>query len=117
MPVESRQTSRYTLVRFLRGSFILVILYTVLVVLLSGKSLNLCLWDFCGDPFYLYPHYLFHEQPSITVLTFSMPDYSAHNFAQQVSVKVKVIVTLPSQGHCDFVQAFSYFPPCAVESE
>ena len=54
----------------------------------AGKSLNLCLWDFCGDPFYLYPHYMFHEQPSITVLTFSMPDYSAQNFAQQVSVRI-----------------------------
>nr|KAG5696736.1 hypothetical protein BaRGS_028856 [Batillaria attramentaria] len=49
-----------------------------------GKSLNLCLWDFCGHPFYLYPHYIFHEQPSITVLTFSMPDYSPQNFEKQV---------------------------------
>ncbi|KAL8583226.1 hypothetical protein ACOMHN_013781 [Nucella lapillus] len=49
-----------------------------------GKSLNLCLWDFCGEPFYLYPHYLFHEQPAITVLTFSVPDYSPQLFHQQV---------------------------------
>ncbi|XP_070173015.1 malignant fibrous histiocytoma-amplified sequence 1 homolog isoform X1 [Littorina saxatilis] len=49
-----------------------------------GKSLNLCLWDFCGDPFYLYPHYLFHEQPSITVLTFSMADYSTEHFNEHV---------------------------------
>ncbi|XP_025080166.1 malignant fibrous histiocytoma-amplified sequence 1 homolog isoform X2 [Pomacea canaliculata] len=49
-----------------------------------GKSLNLCVWDFCGHPFYLYPHYLFHEHPSVTILTFSMPDYSGDSFTQQV---------------------------------
>ncbi|KAL8598916.1 hypothetical protein ACOMHN_015495 [Nucella lapillus] len=49
-----------------------------------GMALNLCVWDFCGDPFYLFPHYLFHEQPSVTLLTFSLPDYSHASFGQQV---------------------------------
>ncbi|KAJ8310172.1 hypothetical protein KUTeg_012037 [Tegillarca granosa] len=43
---------------------------------LPGKSLQVGLWDFCGHPFYLYPHYVFFEQPSLAILTFNMKEYS-----------------------------------------
>jgi hypothetical protein len=46
----------------------------------QGKSLNLCIWDFCGHPFYRYPHYLFFEQPSLAILTFDMKAYSPDKF-------------------------------------
>lgn len=46
----------------------------------QGRYLEMCIWDFCGDPFYLYPHYMFLEQPSIAVLTFNMKQYSSNKF-------------------------------------
>ena len=50
----------------------------------SQKALNLCLWDFCGDNFYLYPHYLFFEQPAITILTFNMYEYRSELFEEMI---------------------------------
>lgn len=50
----------------------------------SHKALNLCLWDFCGHPFYLYPHYLFYEQPAITILTFNMYQYKSELFDEMI---------------------------------
>ena len=50
----------------------------------SRKALNMCLWDFCGDHFYLYPHYLFFEQPAITILTFDMYEYRSELFDEMI---------------------------------
>ena len=50
----------------------------------SQRALNLCLWDFCGDNFYLYPHYLFFEQPAITILTFNMYEYKSELFEELI---------------------------------
>ncbi|XP_041349799.1 malignant fibrous histiocytoma-amplified sequence 1 homolog isoform X2 [Gigantopelta aegis] len=49
-----------------------------------GRSLHLNIWDLCGHPFYLYPHYLFLEQPSIAILTFNMAEYTEENFDEMV---------------------------------
>ncbi|XP_060560981.1 malignant fibrous histiocytoma-amplified sequence 1 homolog isoform X2 [Ruditapes philippinarum] len=51
----------------------------------NKKSLNLCIWDFCGNPFYLYPHYMFFEQPAIAILTFNMYTYQPEKFEEMVS--------------------------------
>lgn len=51
----------------------------------NKKTLNLCIWDFCGDPFYLYPHYMFFEQPAIAILTFNMYTYTPEKFEEMVS--------------------------------
>ncbi|XP_053403318.1 malignant fibrous histiocytoma-amplified sequence 1 homolog isoform X2 [Mercenaria mercenaria] len=50
-----------------------------------NKTLNLCIWDFCGNPFYLYPHYMFFEQPAIAILTFNMYTYTSDKFDEMVS--------------------------------
>ncbi|KAJ8309671.1 hypothetical protein KUTeg_011536 [Tegillarca granosa] len=51
---------------------------------LPGKSLQVGLWDFCGHPFYLYPHYVFFEQPSLAILTFNMKEYSDDRFDELI---------------------------------
>lgn len=49
------------------------------------RSLNLCIWDFCGHPFYLFPHYMFFEQPAIAILTFNMYTYKTEDFDEVIS--------------------------------
>ena len=49
------------------------------------RSLNLCIWDFCGHPFYLFPHYMFFEQPAIAILTFNMYTYKSEDFDTVIS--------------------------------
>ncbi|CAL1531996.1 unnamed protein product [Lymnaea stagnalis] len=49
-----------------------------------GKSLEMNIWDFCGHPFYMYPHYVFFEHPTITLLTFNMAEFSPAVFGQQL---------------------------------
>lgn len=49
------------------------------------RTLNLCIWDFCGNSFYLFPHYMFFEQPAIAILTFNMHTYSTDKFEEMVS--------------------------------
>lgn len=51
---------------------------------LPGKSLQVGLWDFCGHPFYLYPHYVFFEQPSLAILTFNLTEYSDDRFDELI---------------------------------
>lgn len=51
----------------------------------NTKTLNLCIWDFCGDSFYLYPHYMFFEQPAIAILTFNMYTYKSEQFDDVIS--------------------------------
>ncbi|KAH3797569.1 hypothetical protein DPMN_151152 [Dreissena polymorpha] len=52
----------------------------------SGKrSLEMCIWDFCGHPFYLFPHYMFFEQPAIAILTFNMFTYRSEHFEDMIS--------------------------------
>ncbi|KAK3604652.1 hypothetical protein CHS0354_007195 [Potamilus streckersoni] len=48
------------------------------------RVLQLSIWDFCGNPFYLSPHYLFLEQPAIVVLTFNMKTYTSESFDKMV---------------------------------
>ncbi|XP_005096406.2 malignant fibrous histiocytoma-amplified sequence 1 homolog [Aplysia californica] len=49
-----------------------------------GRALELSIWDFCGHPFYMYPHYVFFEQPTITILTFNMAEYRDERFEEQI---------------------------------
>ncbi|XP_052784171.1 malignant fibrous histiocytoma-amplified sequence 1-like isoform X2 [Mya arenaria] len=52
----------------------------------SGKrTLNMTIWDFCGHPFYLFPHYMFFEQPAIAILTFNMHSYRSEHFEEVIS--------------------------------
>ena len=48
------------------------------------RPLQLCIWDLCGHPFYLYPHYPFFEQPSIALLTFNMKEYCSEKFDEMI---------------------------------
>ncbi|XP_046374544.2 malignant fibrous histiocytoma-amplified sequence 1 homolog isoform X1 [Haliotis rufescens] len=75
-----------------------------------GRSLNLCIWDFCGDPFYLYPHYIFFELPSITVLTFNMAEYKSSKFEEMIGTwfdwmvaKTNKLVVILVGTHCDLI--------------
>lgn len=75
-----------------------------------GKSLNLCIWDFCGHPFYRYPHYLFFEQPSLAILTFDMKAYSPEKFNDVIAswfdwmlAKTNKIVTILVGTHGDLL--------------
>lgn len=72
------------------------------------RSLNLCIWDFCGHPFYLFPHYMFFEQPAIAILTFNMHTYKSENFDEVISswfdwmvAKTKNLVVLLVGTHAD----------------
>ena len=76
----------------------------------QGKSLNLCIWDFCGHPFYRYPHYLFFEQPSLAILTFDMKAYSPDKFDDVIAswfdwmlAKTNKIVTILVGTHGDLL--------------
>ncbi|XP_071163280.1 malignant fibrous histiocytoma-amplified sequence 1 homolog isoform X1 [Mytilus edulis] len=76
----------------------------------QGKSLNLCIWDFCGHAFYRYPHYLFFEQPSIAILTFDMKAYSSEEFDDLIAswfdwmmAKTNKIVTILVGTHGDLL--------------
>ena len=51
----------------------------------NKKSLYMNIWDFCGHPFYLFPHYMFFEQPAIAILTFNMHAYRAEHFDEMIS--------------------------------
>ena len=74
------------------------------------KYLQLCIWDFCGHPFYLFPHYLFFEQPSITILTFNMKQYTPERFDELIGswfdwmiAKTNKLVVLLVGTHGDLV--------------
>ncbi|XP_033759416.1 malignant fibrous histiocytoma-amplified sequence 1-like isoform X1 [Pecten maximus] len=76
----------------------------------QGKYLQFSIWDFCGDPFYLYPHYMFLEQPSIAVLTFNMKQYSSNKFDEMIGswfdwmiAKTNRLVVLLVGTHSDLV--------------
>ncbi|KAK3776900.1 hypothetical protein RRG08_024671 [Elysia crispata] len=73
-----------------------------------GKSLELSIWDFCGHPFYMYPHYVFFEQPTITILTFNMAAYKPEAFEEQIGcwfdwmiAKTNKIVVILVGTQCD----------------
>ncbi|GFN91558.1 malignant fibrous histiocytoma-amplified sequence 1-like protein [Plakobranchus ocellatus] len=73
-----------------------------------GKSLELSIWDFCGHPFYMYPHYVFFEQPTITILTFNMAAYKPEAFEDQIGcwfdwmiAKTNKIVVILVGTQCD----------------
>ncbi|GFS14041.1 malignant fibrous histiocytoma-amplified sequence 1-like [Elysia marginata] len=73
-----------------------------------GKSLELSIWDFCGHPFYMYPHYVFFEQPTITILTFNMAAYKPELFEEQIGcwfdwmiAKTNKIVVILVGTQCD----------------
>ncbi|BFZ00350.1 hypothetical protein BsWGS_03389 [Bradybaena similaris] len=51
---------------------------------MPGKSLELCIWDFCGHAFYMYPHYTFFEHPSVAILTFNMQEYTEATFHDHI---------------------------------
>lgn len=48
------------------------------------RPLQLCLWDFCGHPYYQFPHYLFFEQPSVALLTFNMKEFTPQKFNDMI---------------------------------
>ncbi|RUS72809.1 hypothetical protein EGW08_019433, partial [Elysia chlorotica] len=75
-----------------------------------GHSTQLSIWDFCGHPFYMYPHYVFFEQPTITILTFNMAAYTAEAFEEQIGcwfdwmiAKTNKIVVILVGTQCDLL--------------
>ncbi|XP_050413648.2 malignant fibrous histiocytoma-amplified sequence 1 homolog isoform X1 [Patella vulgata] len=75
-----------------------------------NKFLQLCVWDFCGHPFYCYPHYVFFEQSAITILTFNMAAYKEELFYEMVGswfdwmiAKNNKLVVLLVATHSDLV--------------
>lgn len=73
-----------------------------------GKSLQLAIWDFCGHPFYSYPHYLFFEQTAITILTFNMKTYTGDKFYEMIGwwfdwmiAKTNTLAVVLVGTHCD----------------
>ena len=51
----------------------------------ENRPLDLSIWDFCGFPFYLFPHYMFFEQPAVAILTFNMNSYKSELFDEMIS--------------------------------
>ena len=49
-----------------------------------GQKLQLSLWDFSGDPSYMYPHYVFLNHPSLVMVVFNMATYKAEQFQKDI---------------------------------
>ncbi len=47
---------------------------------LNARQLQLTIWDFSGNPEYLFPHYSFLQQPALTLLVFNMAEYKPADF-------------------------------------
>lgn len=50
-----------------------------------GVPLHMCLWDFGGHPAYFYPHSIFLEHPSVTLLTFNMAAFTPETFREFIA--------------------------------
>ena len=57
-----------------------------------GRKLQLALWDFSGNPAYLYPAGMFLHQPSLAMVVFNMATYKAEHFHSTIGQWIDWII-------------------------
>ena len=73
-----------------------------------GKSLNLSIWDFSGNPHYLFSHYFFLQQPCLIMVVFNMATYDDSQFHSVIGcwldwviAQTNQVILLPVGTHAD----------------